>query len=315
MQRWDSRFHQLSSGPFVGEIHQIQAGGVQLTKVTLNQVIQSRGTQPPGSYVFVPVTPHNESALWRGQKVTRGRMIILGPNDVMDHRTSSEYGNAFIAVNAELVRRNVSVLLGAETEDMLAGRMVINVQTQMNAQQRLQGWIMQLMAHPEVLQQPHAVKLIEDECIRRIASEVSHAEGLTQADRRVVHRYQLVRKAEEFVLHSIESPMTMLDLCRELEVSERTLHYAFREIHGISPMAYLKTHRLNRVRQELKSEDYATHSIAEIAGRWGFWHTGEFAADYRRLFGELPSATRSLNNQTTFGTSCLSPSSILLFPA
>ena len=32
-------------------------------------------------------------------------------------------------------------------------------------------------------------------------------------------------------------------------------------------------------------------TVQEIAQRWGFWHTGEFAADYRRLFGELPSQT------------------------
>jgi AraC family ethanolamine operon transcriptional activator len=32
-------------------------------------------------------------------------------------------------------------------------------------------------------------------------------------------------------------------------------------------------------------------TVLEIAQRWGFWHTGEFAAAYRRLFGELPSKT------------------------
>jgi AraC family ethanolamine operon transcriptional activator len=31
--------------------------------------------------------------------------------------------------------------------------------------------------------------------------------------------------------------------------------------------------------------------VHEVAQRWGFWHTGEFAADYCRLFGELPSQT------------------------
>ena len=31
--------------------------------------------------------------------------------------------------------------------------------------------------------------------------------------------------------------------------------------------------------------------VAEVASRWGFWHMGQLAADYRQLFGELPSET------------------------
>ena len=86
-------------------------------------------------------------------------------------------------------------------------------------------------------------------------------------------------------------PMSVFDLCRELGVSERTLHYAFQEVRGLSPMAYFKASRLNAVRQELKAAASGTTTVREIAQRWGFRHTGEFAADYRRLFGELPSQT------------------------
>jgi AraC family ethanolamine operon transcriptional activator len=85
-------------------------------------------------------------------------------------------------------------------------------------------------------------------------------------------------------------PLSLLDLCRELDVSERTLHYAFQEVRGLSPMAYFMAIRLNAVRQELKTAP-DTATVHEIAQRWGFWHTGEFAAAYRRLFGELPSQT------------------------
>ena len=31
--------------------------------------------------------------------------------------------------------------------------------------------------------------------------------------------------------------------------------------------------------------------VADVANEWGFWHMGGFAADYRKLFGELPSTT------------------------
>jgi AraC family ethanolamine operon transcriptional activator len=73
-------------------------------------------------------------------------------------------------------------------------------------------------------------------------------------------------------------------------VSERTLHYAFQEVRGLTPMAYFRACRLNAVRQGLKTVA-DTASVQQIAQRWGFWHPGEFAAAYRRLFGELPSRT------------------------
>jgi AraC family ethanolamine operon transcriptional activator len=104
-------------------------------------------------------------------------------------------------------------------------------------------------------------------------------------------RERLVRRAEEYMRAHLGNPLSVLHLCRELNVSKRTLHYAFQEVRGLSPMAYFKVSRLNAVRQELKAPPAGTTTVQEIAQRWGFWHTGEFAAAYRRLFGELPSQT------------------------
>ena len=32
-------------------------------------------------------------------------------------------------------------------------------------------------------------------------------------------------------------------------------------------------------------------SVADVAASWGFWHLSHFAADYKAMFGELPSET------------------------
>jgi transcriptional regulator GlxA family with amidase domain len=65
----------------------------------------------------------------------------------------------------------------------------------------------------------------------------------------------------------------------------------FRDFYGVSPMRYLRNHRLQRVRDELLSE--TAGQVSEIASRWGFAHLGRFAAEYRRRFGECPSVTRA----------------------
>ena len=90
--------------------------------------------------------------------------------------------------------------------------------------------------------------------------------------------------------HASKSP-SIEEICRASGVSWRTLNYAFRERFGLTPKMYLKAVQLRRVRCDLVTGDPGA-TIAEIAARWGIWHMGQFARDYRKHFGELPSETR-----------------------
>jgi AraC family ethanolamine operon transcriptional activator len=48
---------------------------------------------------------------------------------------------------------------------------------------------------------------------------------------------------------------------------------------------------LNGVHRDLKNADSAPTKITDVAIHWGFWHMSQFAIDYQRFFGELPSQT------------------------
>jgi AraC family ethanolamine operon transcriptional activator len=74
-------------------------------------------------------------------------------------------------------------------------------------------------------------------------------------------------------------------------ISERKLQYLFMWKYGISPMAYLKRVRLNKVRRLLHQVSARRLKISDAANAAGFWHMGQFAKDYHHLFGELPSQT------------------------
>ena len=98
-------------------------------------------------------------------------------------------------------------------------------------------------------------------------------------------------RALDYIEAHPDDALTVRDLCLAAGVAQRTLEYAFREHFGVTPKTYLRATRLNGVRRELMRAPPRT-KIADVANRWGFWHMGQFAADYRRHFGELPSESR-----------------------
>ena len=80
-------------------------------------------------------------------------------------------------------------------------------------------------------------------------------------------------------------------LARVACVSVRSLHAAFQEELGESPMAYVRRVRLGKVRADLLRADPRSTRVTDVALSWGFFHQSRFAQQYREQFGELPSAT------------------------
>ena len=105
-------------------------------------------------------------------------------------------------------------------------------------------------------------------------------------------RSRAVAKAMAYLNDDRGESATVRDLCSNTGVALRTLNRAFRERFGIGPKAYLMRRRLSSVRTELLHAPGGT-LVADVANRWGFWHMGQFAKDYKAMFGELPSETLS----------------------
>ncbi|HUL74958.1 MAG TPA: helix-turn-helix domain-containing protein [Vicinamibacterales bacterium] len=113
----------------------------------------------------------------------------------------------------------------------------------------------------------------------------------TRSDRTRQARSDIVTIAEEYALSRVGDHLSVTDLCRAAGVSERTMEYAFREVMGLAPMAYLIRLRLHRVRQGLLAGTPRSTTVSAEALNWGFWHFGEFSRAYKDCFGELPSET------------------------
>ena len=133
----------------------------------------------------------------------------------------------------------------------------------------------------------------EVEVVEMLLAAICSSENysVTRSDRTHQTHSQVVRLAEEYVLTHTNIQLFVTDLCKAAAVSERTLEYAFREILGMSPIAFLQRLRLHRVRQALRMGTRGTTTVSTEALKWGFWHFGDFSKAYKECFGESPSDT------------------------
>jgi AraC-like DNA-binding protein len=101
----------------------------------------------------------------------------------------------------------------------------------------------------------------------------------------------LLRRAIEFMHANCARDIGMTDVARALNVTPRAVQYMFRRHLDISPMTYLRQIRLRRAHRDLMAGDPTRDTVAAIAIRWGFAHTGRFSQAYRAEFGQSPSVT------------------------
>jgi AraC family ethanolamine operon transcriptional activator len=104
-------------------------------------------------------------------------------------------------------------------------------------------------------------------------------------------RYQVFRKAEEFMRQNLRRQIYLQELCDTAGASERSLRYAFEELAGVSPSRYLSLFRLCEACRTLSQADATRQSVKSVALSCGLWDLSRFADSYRRVFGELPRQT------------------------
>ncbi|MEH6583837.1 MAG: AraC family transcriptional regulator [Halioglobus sp.] len=106
------------------------------------------------------------------------------------------------------------------------------------------------------------------------------------------NRERVLKRALEFIKEHPQEALSVERLCVASASSMSTLERAFLDRYSMSPKRYTLVKRLHHVHKALlRQAETGKVAIYEVANDWGFWHMGKFAADYKKLFGYLPSQT------------------------
>ena len=283
---WDLDFRQLDRGSFCAELRQMETDAAMVSHALFNRKLEQRGGVPPGKWTFGILEPFSPEIVWRGQKVSDQMMMVHPPGSDLDAATPPGF---------RVLTVSVPIAVVLEWNDL----------NQMDG-----GHGLRLM---------DGVTRIESSKLERIRRAANHLATVADADSPLIHelsrdvqsnilealpmavfnkpkpsaekRSYILKILKDYIEAHLGEQITLMDLCAVAKVSPRTIQRSFKSRLGTTPNAYIQARRLNYVRRDLSIEKNYGVMVADIANRWGFWHMGQFASDYRRLFGELPSET------------------------
>ncbi|WP_432993536.1 AraC family transcriptional regulator [Dactylosporangium sp. CA-233914] len=101
-----------------------------------------------------------------------------------------------------------------------------------------------------------------------------------------------VRRAAAYMEAHAHEPLIVADVADAAGIGVRGLQIAFKRHLEQTPLEYLRRIRLDRVHRELQAaEPGSGTTVKAVARRWGFANPGRFTAEYRAVYGHLPSHT------------------------
>lgn len=293
---WHQQYHQMTSGRFESVLMQAHGQDFHLFQERTNRQVVQRGVAPEGvSSIAVPLEPL--MATFQGQRVDGLALLTLPSGTPFEFYTPET--THFVGISLPAAEWEAMIELSAGEQGLRLFRQgVVPVcgESALRTARRLRSRLDEAQrCEAGFWTHACAEKDLRDDVLAMMLAMVEAGSDAPRHD--LTHRTyaDIVQRCDRLLDDSGGTPLSVLDLCQHLRISRRTLQTSFQRVAQMSPVSYLRSARLNRVRQLLRSTGTQAIPVGDAAARWGFTHLSYFAKEYRKLFGELPSATPRLN--------------------
>jgi AraC-like DNA-binding protein len=286
----DSLLSFLGRGVFHADVTTIEVGQVMLQRGRENLPRLSSSGMPAGKVGLLGWFGDGELPIVRGVQMRPGDWMCLGPGMQSHHRSSGPIDFVTLTLDASDLNQAAIDLTGRELT--VAGGKVLRPPARLGASMlsAFEAGIRATGRTPDVFASQKAIDALKHALLRPMVMGLLHGDARTESTPLGQHTV-LAKRFEVAVEANFDVPLLISDLCRLVGVSERTLRTLCHEQLGMSPQRFLALRRLHLARRALLRSDAHSATVTEIATACGFWELGRFAAIYKSLFGELPSAT------------------------
>jgi len=289
---WDLEFRQLSAGRLRGRARMMAGAHCTAMKVELNQVYHQVGHILPGHLTFGVTYPTCGEFNWCRSPARSGEVLNFNQEGGFEGTSRESFSGCALSFRREMLE-DLAETLGLPVDlDSIsrAGGTLLKASEQTAGLRAQFDEAFRSATESEPAGSATEASALFDtgaaeSILRLLARPSEQPRNTVQPARRSALRHAL-----DILATPENLPITVQELCRLVGVSAPSLYRAFRDEFGVSTKQYIQSRVLSGVRSELVAAG-PDSQVNEIANGWGIWHMGQFAADYRKLFGELPSAT------------------------
>jgi AraC-like DNA-binding protein len=284
---------QLDRGPMSFRFQQLGSARTLFTRLSVTRKVHQRCVCPDRTWTFAVIGRTAPNLEWNLEQCTKEHILLFPRNEeyqILSH--PGNYGDTISIAEASLRSAAEQLGLPDPAEELPKGQAFLQVGLSQTEGIRKKLSILHSIAPARLsdASASTACSYFEDDLIAELLAIVFASSENSQCVPARWKRNRALHRALEFIEDHAGAPPTIADVCRAAGSSWRTLNYAFQERFGVTPKQYLQARRLRGVRKQLRSPE-APVSVSDAAARWGFWHMGKFAAEYRSFFGERPSDT------------------------
>jgi len=281
---WDVKFTQTEAGELDIRFQSTAVGRCLVYQSSSNLPMICTGTRTPDVVTISPISAMCERGKFRGKQLKSGQVLVMDPGGEAFQQIAANHQQTAVSIPVELLDRIARAEYGLEDGNHWKWRIATPTQRESNALCQAVESIVSGKAH-HFIGANAEVRFAE----MIFAMLRDRSQGSPEPTRHLNRRI-IVRKAEEFIRAHLCDPPSILELCELTGAGRRALFYAFDELLGLSPIAYLKSARLHEARRKIIANDQP-HCVQAVARDLNFTHLGQFSIDYAMHFGESPSQT------------------------
>lgn len=291
MTGWENDWRQLDAGKALNQIAMVAGQHTVFQQVRLSHSVHQQGKTPDQLMTFgFPDKP--SKMMWNSVAVPCPAVFDFNGADGYDAVSGADFRGVTISLPKDYFLR-VAESLNIPASHQSGGMQPFHLTDEYNALTKFRHYLYWLLTNLSDAATQGDHHLVSAELDKELPARLLMALDGSRSDSRIQTlkaRQRGLRLAIEFVEECCHDNPSIPDICIASGLSWRSLDRAFRECFGIGPKRYMLNLRLIHVRRSLKNEPPGA-KIADIANNWSFWHMGDFAREYRKMFCELPSET------------------------